>query len=59
MVWTTSLVKWVVLWISNALTKLQNKGLDPASTAKMMKNFFCKVGSMGKPELKQNRNNFH
>ena len=35
------------------------EGLDPATAAKTKKNFFCKVGKMGKPELKQNHDYFH
>ena len=30
------------------------EGLDPATAAKTIKNFFCQVGDMGKPELKWN-----
>ena len=35
------------------------EGLDPASAAKTKKNFFCKAGDTGKPELKQNHDYFH
>ena len=39
--------------------KAAKEGLDPASAAKTMKNFFCKAGSTGKPELKRNHDYFH
>ena len=39
--------------------KAAKEGLDPASTAKTMKNFFCKAGGTGKPELKRSRDFFH
>ena len=39
--------------------KAAKEGLDPASAAKTMKNFFCKVDGTSKPELKQNHDYFH
>ena len=41
------------------LYKAAKEGLDPASAAETMRNFFCKAGDTGKLELKRNHDYFH